>query len=233
MNLNCYFLLLIVFNRFGINPQIPSSPALNYVGVALALSSTLVFFFVETDLKPIDNRVSSEAKMIELDNTSFKMAKAIKFKKAQKIVGFCLAFFAGLLYGQCNTPILYQAQVDKSEVYLIYSFAGNTGIFLTSIVYFYIYTFAKKRRPILYQELVWPGLLSGIIFTAGDTFFSLSTGLLSQAVSFPIAACGPQVVSNLWAVLFYNEIKGLKNILILISGFVVAITASILVGFSF
>lgn len=161
------------------------------------------------------------------------MANVIKLKKTRKILGFVLAFFAGLLYGQCNTPILYQAQVDKSEVYLIYSFAGNTGILLTSIVYFYIYTFVKKRKPVLYPELVWPGFLSGIIFTAGDTFFSLSTGLLSQAVSFPIAACGPQVVSNLWAVLYYKEVKGLKNLIILVSGFVVAITASILVGLSF
>jgi glucose uptake protein GlcU len=72
----------------------------------------------------------------------------------------------------------------------------------------------------------------GIMFVIADVSYSLATGALTQAVSLPIATCGPQIVSNAWGVFVYKEIKGKRNFAFLFSGFAIAIVASVLIGLS-
>ncbi len=67
---------------------------------------------------------------------------------------------------------------------------------------------------------------------ASVTFY-LSVNCLSQAVSYPISNSGPSVISNIWSVFYYKEIKGGKNLLILSGGFIFAIIGAVLCGLSF
>jgi hypothetical protein len=70
------------------------------------------------------------------------------------------------------------------------------------------------------------------MFVLADVSYSLATSVLTQAVSLPIATCGPQIVSNAWGTFVYKEIRGIRNFVFLFSGFLVAIVASILIGLS-
>jgi hypothetical protein len=66
----------------------------------------------------------------------------------------------------------------------------------------------------------------------GSLLFFLSLNALSPAVSFPLLTAGPSIVSNIWAIFLYKEIKGIKNFVLLFFGFGFAITGSILCGLS-
>jgi glucose uptake protein GlcU len=48
----------------------------------------------------------------------------------------------------------------------------------------------------------------------------------------PISAVGPPVVSTVFGVFFYQEIKGKRNFTFLIIGFLMALAAAILIGMS-
>jgi glucose uptake protein GlcU len=60
----------------------------------------------------------------------------------------------------------------------------------------------------------------------------IANSSVSQAVSFPISGSGPPVISSLWGIFLYKEIKGRKNFIILAFAFTIAITGSILCGLS-
>ena len=62
--------------------------------------------------------------------------------------------------------------------------------------------------------------------------YYLSVNALNQSIAFPISAAGPSIVSNLWGVLVFKEIRGSKNLIILLVGFAVSITGSIFCGLS-
>ena len=61
----------------------------------------------------------------------------------------------------------------------------------------------------------------------------MSTGVLNQATSYPIGCSGAPIVSLLWALLFYKEIKGSRNLIFLSTAFILAIAGSVLIGLSF
>ena len=113
----------------------PSSQPLNYVGVALACVSVVIYLFVkpETAVKPDQqnekqpiesvsgeisinqspetNQQQQQQGQLEKDNDD----KMIRFLDRQsettkRIIGSSLAIFSGFLYGQYSTPGLYTNQ---------------------------------------------------------------------------------------------------------------------------
>ena len=62
--------------------------------------------------------------------------------------------------------------------------------------------------------------------------YYLSVNSLNQSISISINTAGPSIVSNLWGVLVFKEIRGSKNLIILLVGFAVSITGSIFCGLS-
>ena len=71
------------------------------------------------------------------------------------------------------------------------------------------------------------------MWSLANVCFYLSVNALSQAISYPISNSGPPIVASLWGVLLYKEIKGVRNLLILLAGFAVSITGAVLTGLSF
>ena len=220
----------------GLNAQLPSNTVLNYIGVALALASTVFYVFVKTDVSKA-NKIGDSTSEIEMSNGEKSEQKNdffVRLSLTQKrIVGISLALFSGLFYGQSNTPVLYTLQRNDSKNLLDYLFSYYTGILITTFVYVIIYCALKKNRPIVYSNILLPGIASGWMWACANICYFLATGILSQAISFPISQCMPPVVSTLWSIFVYKEIKGKINFILLGAGFVVAITASTLIGFSF
>jgi glucose uptake protein GlcU len=71
------------------------------------------------------------------------------------------------------------------------------------------------------------------VWALGDVCYFLATGALSQPISMPISTVGPPIISTLFGVFIYKEIKGERNFAFLITGFIVALVAAVLIGLSF
>ncbi len=218
----------------------------------MILVSTLFYLFIKTetnrkksDVKPLDEdnanttesdigRVDSRTDLLDNGNENQSFFERMPPSR-KRIIGISLSIFAGLCYGQSNTPILYIGDNDStaSTNKMDYLFSYYTGIFITSLFYFAIYCIYKKNKPILYHQIILPGLISGWMWGIANIFYFLSLNAISQAVSFPISNSGPPIFSNIWGIFLYKEIRGIKNFVFLLGGFAFAITGSILCGLSF
>lgn len=208
---------------------------MNYVGIFLALVSAVFYLFVKSDTKKenpeaVESTNSTEVLIQNEDDNRDFFEKLNPVKK--RLLGIGLAIMSGILYGQCNTPVLYTTQNHESKNYLDYMFSYYTGILLASLGYFIIYCIYKKNKPVVYPQIILPGLISGWMWGAANVCYFLATNALKQAISFPISNCGPPIVASLWGIILYKEIKGKRNFLILLTGFAVAIVGSILIGLS-
>jgi hypothetical protein len=154
-------------------------------------------------------------------------------KSQRQVLGITLSCLTGLFYGQCFTPVIYTGERTDNRNYIDFLFAFYTGIFLTTLLYFIIYCVLKKNQPLVYGNLILPGLVSGWMWGLADVCYFLATGVLSQAIAFPISNCGPPLFSAMWGVLVYKEVNDLRSFVILLTGGTVAISASIFLGFSF
>jgi glucose uptake protein GlcU len=76
-------------------------------------------------------------------------------------------------------------------------------------------------------------IFKGWMWGLANICYFCATDALAQAVTFPIMSSTPQIVSTLWGVLVYKEIKGKQNFVLLLTGFATTVTASILIGLSF
>ncbi|KAL5014967.1 hypothetical protein ScPMuIL_009237, partial [Solemya velum] len=222
------------FGLFGVKPEPPDSSAMNYAGVALAICSAVTFIFVKNEISEVEiqnileetepllnakpvNAPDSPKQRIE-DHTSFvdKLSPAKK-----RIVGIGLSLFSGLLYGQTFTPAIYVQDnyTGASSDALDYVLPYYVGSWLTSTVYFMIYSAVKRNRPMVYPKAILPGLASGLMWGVATACWFVSNKTLSEPVAFPIITTGPAVIASMWGVFLFKEIKGHRNIAILLLGF--------------
>ncbi|XP_041846428.1 transmembrane protein 144b isoform X2 [Melanotaenia boesemani] len=235
------------FGWFGIDAQDVSRPVLNYCGAGLCLLSGLIFFFVKTEveLHPelesipllIDRRTNSGS---YAPHSSAFWIDAIG-PKNRRFIGCLLAVVVGLLYGLCFIPVLYIKSHSSchdsifygASVYDVdYVYAQNSGIFVTSTVYFAVYCAAMKNKPRVYSRAILPGLLSGLMWALGTYCWFLASNYLSSVIAYPIVTAGYGLVGALWGSLVFREIKGLKNCSIFFLASCVVLTGSLLTAFS-
>jgi hypothetical protein len=176
------------FGLFGAKAEEPSLIAINYVGVVLTVFSAFFYAFVKSEtkepkVKPVgisaatstteilndEDEILPQEQTGSVENSSTENEQNKEFfdklnPLTKKILGISLAIFAGIMYGQSFTPILYLRNnyENTSSNYLDYLYSFYTGIILTSILYFSIYCAAKKNRPKVNPEVILPGLISGI-----------------------------------------------------------------------
>jgi hypothetical protein len=165
------------YGLFGLHSEVPSNKALNYAGVMLIFVSAVVYLFVKSDAKrkseiePAHEVESpstsladdtSHSQLVNNNNENKDIFDRLSPSK-KRIVGIGLSVFAGICYGQSNTPILYVRDnyVEAGSNNLDFLFSYYTGILITSVFYFTIYCAAKKNKPDVYAQIVIPGLLSG------------------------------------------------------------------------
>lgn len=243
------------FGLFGITEEVPSSTTLNYIGVVLSCISCVILLFVKvddqtlattkksTDSDRTDLIDSIQCSVDDLSTTSCEIAEIDlvekdifdKMKPGQKkIVGTLCSLFAGIMFGFSYMPADYVQDNynGASQNNNDYAFSMSTGIFISSTAYFIIYCVATKNKPKIYPELVFPSLVTGWLWGIANTAYFIATDILSQSVTFPIANCGPVVVAFVLG-LFYREIKGRNNLLLLLLGLLIAIAGVVCCALSF
>jgi glucose uptake protein GlcU len=224
------------FGLFGLKKETVPLPALNYVGVSLAILSIASYIFVKSEGSQkkeeedeYTNLINGKITPVEDENKNWieNLNPATK-----RIVGITLSIVSGIFYGVNFDPPTYIMDHGGSQNGLDYVFSHFCGIYITSTLYFVIYCIAKKNKPEIYPECVLPSLLSGLLWSIADICWFIANANLNMVVAFPIISTGPGMVASLWGIFAFREIVGRRNYLILVGAFSLTIAASVLITLS-
>jgi len=217
------------FGWFGLNEEKVKRPAFNYLGVAIAVISGFVSIAIRVGKKedlqeeqPIiqsndANGINQSAEEISKVN---QVVPSNRVSLQKRIIGYVLAIGSGVLFGLVFTPSTY-IQDHRHDKYptaskngLHYVFSMYTGILLASTFYYSIYIIAKRNRPYVVVESIFPAFISGVMWGIAQAGFILANSVLSQAISFPLISSGPATIAALWSIFYIKDIVGMRNYLI-------------------
>jgi glucose uptake protein GlcU len=226
-----------------LKPENVEIPAFNYVGVAIACLSGIVFLAIRVG--------KSKEKLPELQSVSHLTSLSVvnrscdiapegnneilpTVNRKMRVIGCSLAIFAGILFGLVFTPSTYiQDHLNKypgaTKNGLHYVFSMYTGILLTSSIYYGVYIILKRNRPYVCVESILPAFISGIMWGIAQAAFIFANSALSQSISFPLVTTGPATIAALWSIFYFREIRGLRNYLIFVGGTLLRIIAAIFI----
>ncbi|ESO05399.1 hypothetical protein HELRODRAFT_99188 [Helobdella robusta] len=241
------------YGWFGVKDQAPQNKAMNYAGVSLCLISASIYLFIktsgnededETDSADSDiNEFSVESNNRKSDPNYSSKSFTITpdednqpfYKKSYflKIKGTLMAVIAGIMYGLVFIPVVYLKDnvPGSSQNGLDYVFPHYCGILSASTIYFIAYSIVSKNNPIIYSNIIFPGYVSGLMWGTACIGWFIANDALSESISFPIVATIPGIIAALWG-LFFREITGWKNYLVLAVAIIIGMAGSILTGLS-
>ncbi len=87
-----------------------------------------------------------------------------------------------------------------------YVFAQFCGIHLSSSVFFLAYIVYRRNVPHVYPRVIFPAVISGLMWGVANALWFIANKTLSEPVSFPIISTIPMGVSLLVGILLFKEI---------------------------
>jgi len=208
------------FGLFGIDKQVATSEAMNWIGFVCVLSAMAIFFFIKPTLEESEELKPLVEKQIQEAPDTSLLGRIPPASKT--IVGITLAIFSGLLYGVNIVPMSLWSQKQILEGHtpgaLDFVISHFTGIYLFSTIIFLGYN-VVQRPPQVFPQSILPSFISGAMWGIAQCGLMMATGILGYTRGFPIGSAGPLVVSSLWSVLYFREIRGKQNILLLLLSF--------------
>ncbi|KAK6042009.1 hypothetical protein COOONC_20487 [Cooperia oncophora] len=106
----------------------------------------------------------------------------------------------------------FEGATGESPPYL---FSFFSGVLCTSAFIFVVYSFIKRNSPWINAEAALPSMLAGAIFALAMTSFVIAIDQLNAAIAYPICAMAPGLVVSMWSILYFHEITGRRNLIIL------------------
>ncbi|EDR27339.1 transmembrane protein R144.6, putative [Entamoeba dispar SAW760] len=148
------------------------------------------------------------------DDDETPISKTIEHlpKWTKMILGIVLAIIAGIMYGSnFDTPNYLRNNGLASPDGIDYVFPQYIGVFLGSATYFMMYAIIFRNQPFIYNQTAIPGLISGAMWGIAQALLFIANTSLPYVVVYPIVTTGPGLVSSLWGILVFREIRGIKN----------------------
>jgi len=140
-------------------------------------------------------------------------------KKFRPIFGILLAVFSGILYGINLVPYkLWEQDQEPAPKPLAFILSHFTGIFLFSTLIWIVYSIVK-RPPQVFPQTMLPSFISGAMWGIAQCGLIVATGILGFTIGFPIGSAGPSIINALWSVFAFHEIRGKKNLSLLVVAF--------------
>ena len=115
---------------------------------------------------------------------------------------------------------------------LDYVFSHFTCIFGASSFYFVCYLIYMRSSPRINARITLPALVSGVMWAIAQTCWFVANDALSVSVAFPIITSGPGIVSAMWGVFVFGEVRGCRNYIVLMLAIALALTGCVLIGLS-
>jgi glucose uptake protein GlcU len=240
------------FGLFGVAVQEPSNPTLNTGGVLMMFLSLILISLAQPSVSDgtdkesdKDNEFNEKTSLMlnsvsetEETNTSSFENNGYDFTEKlsplqKRIFGFVSCIICGALSGSTFTPP--QLVVDRSNqtINLIdLLFSHYCGILAASISFFVIYCIAVRGKPWAKADILLPSLLSGFCWGLAGLFWFIANEKLSMVIAFPVVTIGPGVVSLVIGCVYFKEVKGLRNIFLLLASVLVYSAGAIMIAVS-
>lgn len=221
------------FGLFGVHHQVVEHDAMNWVAIWFVMGAMSIFFFIKPTIEKrkdyeqlgdkgdIQDSVDSEEKSF-FDNIPTKY---------KPIFGALLALVSGILYGVNMLPMTLWTQTQTDPGPLDFVLSQFIGIYVYSSAVFIIYNIIR-RPPKVYPEAILPAIISGVMWGIAQCGLMSATQILGYAVGFPIGSAGPLLVSSTWSVVYFKEIRGIKNLALLSFSFALLLTGILLLALS-
>lgn len=245
--------------HFGIfvAKEVPAHPVLNYIGLACALVSVVLYLPVKSETKKTDtpaadrsingdpsyDRLESvvhsgsdfEQTVGSVNSSEVAMsapAAPAPFMSKEKIFGFSLSIFAGVLYGSNMIPVKFLQDQYPTANPLEFALSHYIGIWLTSTAFMVGYAIYKKNNPFVNPKSMLAALIAGTAWGIAQGGGFIANANLGLTTSFPIICTGPGVIGSLWGIFAFKEIRGTKNYLWLGGAFALTFLGIILITLS-
>jgi len=246
------------FGLFGTGKDEGINKALNYTGVAIAVVALGIYtqvkastgkssqaIDVEDGILPLragssTKPVGDDLRNVASEDISAALPETVVVEHEQtaglpRPIGILMAIVSGILYGNNFTPpqhMEHQGTGPDGDHPLTYVFSHFTGIFAMSTFWFIAYCAYTRSNPRINPRLVLPGFVSGIMWAIANTSWFVANNSLSMSVAFPIITSGPGIVSALWGVFVFGEIRGQRNMTMLSVSIFLSVTGCILIALS-
>jgi len=161
--------------------------------------------------------------------------------KQKRLIGSIMAIVAGVLYGTNMAPPTHligdQTHIDGNGLAyspngIDYVFSHFTGIIITSLMWFLCYCAVKGNHPQVNNQVILPGWVSGVVWGIAQACWFIANDNLGITVAYPIITTGPGIVASLWGVCVFGEVKGKRNLGVLMAAFFLSFVAVALITLS-
>jgi glucose uptake protein GlcU len=234
------------FGIFHLEKQSVPHNAMNWLSMGFVVLSMIVFFFIKPTIEtlPKHKREEEEEPLTKGGDIQQEGPADGSFVDQipaayRNIIGGALAIGSGMLYGVNMVPMMLWTQKEQREGRdpgpLDFVFSHFAGIYLYSTAIFVLYCLYNcfyGRPPKIFPEAALPSMISGAMWGIAQCGLMSATQILGYTVGFPIGSAGPIIVSSLWSVLYFREIRGVKNLCILGLSFALLFTGIILLALS-
>jgi len=134
----------------------------------------------------------------------------------KRFLGGLMSVVAGFLFGTNFAPPNHlMINPNNSQNGLDYVFSHFTGIIMTSLLWFLIYCAVKGNNPEINNKIILPGWISGVVWGIAQACWFVANDNLGFTTAYPVITTGPGIVSTLWGVCVFGEVKGKRNLTVL------------------
>ena len=233
------------FGILGLEKEEVSMPELNTFGVVLALAALYVASKIDgTPTANSSTRTNGTGRRDEeeenngfLNDDDDDDASATNNNEKHSFA-IMLSVISGLLYGVNFNPA-EKLRLDRSGKHsddaLDYVFSHFSGVFLATGIaftlhYFHVVRKSTDRYQDIRQETVFPAVISGVMWGIAQTSWFVANRALSMSISFPIISTLPSVVAALIGYFYFQEMRGQKNLRLLLSSGVMRLVSVVCIA---
>jgi len=127
------------------------------------------------------------------------------------VLGMTCALILGVMNGSMMVPLRFTPE-DASGINYIVSF--GIGVMVVTPVCALVYFLIRRQLPQFHLKVALvPGLITGLIWNVGNFCSIYATLYLGLTVGFPLTQVA-LVVSGLWGILMFKELKGARTLVV-------------------
>jgi len=150
-----------------------------------------------------------------------------KSSNSGKLIGLACSLILGCLNGSMMVPLRF---VPKEAQGINYIVSFGIGVLIVTPVCAIVYFLARRRIPVFhYRIALIPGLITGLLWNIGNFCSIYATLYLGLTIGFPLTQLA-LVVSGLWGLLVFKELRGIIVILVWFASVIVLLSGAALLS---
>ena len=165
-----------------------------------------------SEITELDSFAASENEGLMLLSSDYKKQHMVQ-QRRDLMTGILCSIISGIAFGSLLVPAQFVSREYRGWDY-VFSFSMGALIMAsvpTIILVIYHYIITKELIPFHVKTTFLPGMLSGILWSAGNAFRVFAVLYLGMAIGFPLSQLG-LILSGLIGMIFFKEFSSWYSI---------------------